>query len=149
MERKKCRAKEGYMGYLPNPAPLANPYVPFQKKDPPKYDERKALIRGTLYPGLDLPFHGMVNNTEKPVTPKSQLQAMCFTLQDLILYLDTHPDDQNALEMYRKFQRMVHDNTMRFSEDCMPLTHFVPVDDKEYTWLKDPWPWEFSANKEI
>lgn len=148
MERKKCRAREGYMGYLPNPAPLANPYVPYQKEDPPKYEDRRALIRGTLYPGLDLPFHGMVNNTEKPVTAKSQLQSLGFVLLELALYLDTHPDDEKALEMYRNYQRMYHDNAMRFSENCMPLNHATPVHDKQYTWLRDPWPWEYAANKE-
>ena len=43
-------------GRLPAMAPLANPYVPFQLEDPPKYEPRKALVRGTLYPGLDLPL---------------------------------------------------------------------------------------------
>ena len=148
MERKKCRAREGFAGFLPNPAPLANPYVPYQKEDPPKYEERRALIRGTLYPGLDLPFHGRVNNTEKPVTPKSQLQVLGFVLQELALYMDTHPDDAKALEMYRKYQKMYHDHAMRFSEDCMPLNHATPVCDKRYTWLCDPWPWEYAANKE-
>lgn len=148
MERRKCRAREAYTGYLPNPAPLANPYVPYQNEDPPKYEERRALIRGTLYPGLDLPFHGMVNNVEKPVTPKSQLQSLGFVLQELALYLDTHPNDQKALEMYRNYQRMYHDHGMRYSEECMPLNHATPVHDKEYTWLRDPWPWEYAANKE-
>lgn len=148
MERRKCRARETYMGYLPNPAPLANPYVPFQKEDPAKYEDRRALIRGTLYPGLDLPFHGMVNNQEKPVTPKSQLQSLGFVLQELALYLDTHPCDAKALEMYRSYQKMYHDHVVRFSEDCMPLNHATPVTDKEYTWLRDPWPWEYAANKE-
>ena len=62
------------MGMLPAKAPLANPYVPFQEKDPAMYDPRKGMIRGTIYPGLDLPFMGMVNKTEKPAT------AMAFTL---------------------------------------------------------------------
>ena len=39
-------------GKLPEAAPLANPYVPFQLENPPKYESRKALVRGTLFPGL-------------------------------------------------------------------------------------------------
>ena len=89
----------GLTGTLPAHAPLANPYVPFQEPDPPKYEARKALIRGTLYPGLDLPFMGMVNQKEQPVTPLTQLQVMAFALQELALYLDTHRDDQEALEV--------------------------------------------------
>ena len=39
---------QGYTGMLPAQAPLANPYVPFQEKDPPKYEARKALIRAMV-----------------------------------------------------------------------------------------------------
>ena len=46
-------------GYLPQNAPLANPYVPFQDNNPKQYTAKKGLIRGTLFPGLDLPFMGL------------------------------------------------------------------------------------------
>ena len=65
----------GMEGRLPAKAPLANPYVPFQLENPPKYEPRKALIRGTLFPGLDLPFKGMVNKNEKKATPLTELQT--------------------------------------------------------------------------
>ena len=80
-------------GRLPAAAPLANPFVPFQTENPPMYDPRKGLIRGTIYPGLDLPFHGMVNNKLKNETPMNQLQTLAFMIQELALYLDTHRDD--------------------------------------------------------
>ena len=104
--------RDGMEGRLPAMAPLANPYVPFQMEDPPKYEARKAFIRGTLYPGLDLPFMGMVNNEEKPVTPQSELQVLGFALHELALYLDTHRDDREALELYRQYQRIYHDGMM-------------------------------------
>jgi len=148
LERKRNRTREHYYGNLPARAPLANPYVPFQNDDPPKYEPRKALVRGTLYPGLDLPFKGMVNNREKPVTPKTELQVAGFALQELALYLDTHPHDKQALEAYRHYQNLYHQCMMRYNEKIMPLNHAMPVDDKEYSWLRDPWPWEFAANKE-
>ena len=58
----------GAMGRLPAAAPLANPYVPFQVENPPVYDSKKGIVRGTLFPGLDLPFMGMVNTKEKNQT---------------------------------------------------------------------------------
>ena len=96
----------GLTGALPSQAPLANPYVPFQENDPPKYEARKALIRGTMYPGLDLPFLGMVNDQLKPDTLLSQLQSVNFAVQELALYLDTHREDAEALELYRSYQEM-------------------------------------------
>ena len=88
--------KEEYCreGRLPAMAPLANPYVPFQLENPPQYEAQKGLVRGTLFPGLDLPFMGMVNLNELPETPSSQMQALAFAVQELALYLDTHRDDR-------------------------------------------------------
>ena len=103
MEREN-RNRPGMEGRLTASAPLANPYVPFQLENPPKYEARKGLVRGTLFPGLDLPFMGMVNRNEKPVTPLTELQVMAFALQELALYLDTHRDDQrtcNRIYLFR------------------------------------------------
>ena len=90
---KKNMAESWREGRLPAMALLANPYVPFQMEDSPKYEARKGLARGTLFPGLDLPFMGMENTNEKAVSPLSELQALGFAVQELALYLDTHRDD--------------------------------------------------------
>ena len=91
-------------GRLPASAPLANPYVPFQEENPPLYEPPKALVRGTLFSGLDLPFMGMINKNEQPVTPLTELQATSFAIQELALYLDTHIEDTEAFELYKIFQ---------------------------------------------
>lgn len=132
-------------GVLPASAPLANPYVPFQREDPPRYEARKGMVRGTMYPGLDLPFMGMVNSKELPVTPLSELQVLGFALQDLALYLDTHRNDKEALEVYRAYQNIYHKGMMEYNEQS-PLTHALPTDAKQYAWLDDPWPWEYYRN---
>ena len=142
MDRRKQEG-EGRMGRMPAMAPLANAYVPFQLEDPPKYEARKALVRGTLFPGLDLPFMGMVNTEEKPVTPLSELQVLGFALQELALYLDTHREDKQALEMYRQYQKIYHDCMMQYGKNEGPMSHAMPDDRDRYAWLDDPWPWEF------
>ena len=60
-------AENGREGRLPAKAPLANAYVPFQSEKPPRYEARTAMVRGTLFPGLELPFMGMVNQKKKKV----------------------------------------------------------------------------------
>lgn len=144
MEDKKWDSQT-MEGVLPASAPLANPYVPFQREDPPRYEARKGMVRGTMYPGLDLPFMGMVNSKELPVTPLSELQVLGFALQDLALYLDTHRDDKEALEVYRAYQNIYHKGMMEYNEQS-PLTHALPTDAKQYAWLDDPWPWEYYRN---
>ena len=69
LERKSKRP--GMEGRLPASAPLANPYVPFQMENPPKYEPGKALVRGTLFPGLDLPFKKSIQANNKLVYLKT------------------------------------------------------------------------------
>lgn len=146
MDNRK-KENTGRKGRLPAMAPLANPYVPFQLEDPPMYETRKGLIRGTLYPGLDLPFKGMVNRQERNITPKTELQALAFAVNELALYLDTHRDDMKALEMYRNYQRMYDQCKREYTDQYGPMSHRIPAEG-EYRWLDDPWPWEYCANKE-
>ena len=135
-------------GRLPASAPLANPYVPFQIEDPPKYEARKGLIKGTLFPGLDLPFMGMTNQQELAVTPLSELQALAFAIQELALYLDTHREDTAALELYRSYQQMYEKCKQHWCVSRGALDHGMHCDHRGYSWLDDPWPWEYCANKE-
>ena len=136
-----------WQGDLPAQAPLANPFVPFQKEESPKYEARKALIRGTLYPGLDLPFMGMVNDEEKPDTLLSQMQTLSFVIQELALYLDTHREDQEALDLYRAYQQMREKICKQYHTQYGPLNHMT-AGEGPYRWLDDPWPWEYCVNRE-
>lgn len=145
MDQKKQNT--GKMGRMPAMAPLANAFVPFQLENPPMYEARKGLVRGTMYPGLDLPFKGMVNTKERNVTPKTELQTLAFAIQELALYLDTHRDDREALEMYREYQKMYQKCMKEYAAQCGPMSHRTATEG-EYRWLDDPWPWEYCANKE-
>lgn len=147
MEKNPNRPTTGE-GRLPAVAPLANPYVPFQMENPAKFEAAKGLVRGTLFPGLELPFLGMVNQSELPVTLKTELQVMAFAIEELALYLDTHRDDKDALELYRMYQQMYDKAATQYSEKYGPLNHRTAVQSDRYQWLDDPWPWEYAANQE-
>ena len=135
-------------GYLPASAPLANPYVPFQAANTPKYQPAQAIIRGTLFTGLDLPFMGMVNINELPVTPLTELQVLSFGIQELALYLDTHPEDSEALELYRAYQKLYTEGKNKYEQMCGPLNH-TQESSGPYQWLTGPWPWEYPKNREV
>lgn len=147
MDAKMMRQQYGY-GKLPAMAPLANPYVPFQCDDPPRYEPRTGIIRGTLFPGLDLPFMNMLNNNELPVTPLTELQTMAFALHELALYLDTHRDDKEAFEVFKAFQELYAAGRKKYEKECGPLTHMSAMENG-YSWLNDPWPWEYAGNREV
>jgi spore coat protein JB len=145
---QRNQAEQGHEGRLPAMAPLANPYVPFQMENPPMYEARKGLVRGTLFPGLDLPFKGMVNAEEQPITPLTELQTLAFAINELALYLDTHRDDKEALELYRAYQKMYVEGRKQYEAECGPLNH-VSLGSGQYKWLDDPWPWEYCRNREV
>ena len=138
----------GTEGRLPATAPLANPYVPFQLDNPPKYEPRKGFVRGTLFPGLDLPFMGMVNKDEQPIIPLTELQTLGFAIHEIALYLDTHRNDNEALDLYRSLQKLYHQGKEKYEKMYGPLNH-MSMTEGEYRWLDDPWPWEYAANREV
>ena len=146
---KQVTPNDDRNGRLPASAPLANAFVPFQLEHASRYEARKGLIRGTLFPGLDLPFMGMVNQKEKPVTPLCELQVLSFAIQELALYLDTHREDQEALEVYQNYQKLYAHCREEYLRSHGPMNHMQDTDTKQYTWLNDPWPWEYCKNKEV
>lgn len=153
MEEQKMKSRKRSCGHpgegrLPECAPLANPYVPFQPNEPPKYEARRGMVRGTLFPGLDLPFMGMSNEVEKSDTPLHDLQALAFAIQELALYLDTHSDDQEALELYRAYQDLYRRGAESYIQKYGPLNHMNSMEDGAYRWLDSPWPWDYRPEQE-
>lgn len=134
-------------GCLPPCAPLANPYVPFQREGAEKYAVPRALIRGTLFPGLDLPFMGLVNRTEKN-TPQGELMALSFVIQELGLYLDTHQYDAEATNLFAQYAALYEDGRKTYEAQYGPLQQSDGVVNGAYTWVQDPWPWEYVDDKE-
>lgn len=133
-----------YLGTLPCRAPLATPYVPYQKNDPQKYDAAKGLARGTLFPGLDLPYLGMVNSDSSAVTPLKELMAMSFAITELGLYLDTHSDDTEALSLFRSYVEMYESAMKSFEAQYGPLELTCAGQNGVYNWTQDPWPWDYT-----
>ena len=130
-------------GTLPECAPLAVPYVPFQQTGSKRYSQLDALSNGTLYPGLNLPFRAKVDAAPLPKTPMPELQALEFVTQALALYLDTHPSDAEAFELFRQYTALEQVARAEFVAAHGPLMREDTAKDKTYTWLKDPWPWNF------
>ena len=82
-------------GTLPECAPLAVPYVPFQQNNPKRYEQMDALSNGTLYPGLNLPFRAKVDAAGVPVceTPNGEI-----ALEEGEYELINRVEEENAQE---------------------------------------------------
>ena len=132
---------------MPDPAPLAAAYVPMQRSVEPNYDANLALSRGTLFPGLDLPFMNLVN-PDLEQTPMTEMMAIDFVADELELYLDTHDKDREAFELYQTILTLQREARERFIRRCGPIQQSDMLGMDRYVWLDAPWPWEFARNRE-
>ncbi len=146
VRQREEQSEHRHCGILPSCGALANPYVPFQQNNPPTYPAKKGVVRGTLFPGLDLPFMGKVNTKELSNSHLHELQALGFALVELGQYLDTHADDTEAFELFRAYGELYKKGREEYEKMHGPLTKAAAAMGDSYTWLKDPWPWEYAAN---
>lgn len=124
-------------------APLAFPYVPMQENNPPRYSRAEALETGTLFPGLNLPFKAAIANTRKIAnTALAELMALDFAVDELGLYLTTHANDQEALELYWSYVKLAQEGREKYQKMYGPVMQTDITADGKYTWLNNPWPWD-------
>ena len=132
-------------GSLPGCAPLANPYVPYQQPGFEKYQAACALIRGTIFPGLDLPYGNQENTKEKSGTALHDLQALHFAITELGLYLDTHASDNEAVELFNEYVELYQQAMQQYEQSGGVLNQMEAAQSGKYEWLRDPWPWDIGT----
>lgn len=68
-----------------------------------------------------------------------RLSSVQFCMLEMRQFLDTHPNDPEALEMYNKYIDRFNALKKEYEEQCGPLTLSGNNSDD---WLKNPWPWD-------
>lgn len=125
---------------------MAFPYIAMQREDAQRYEDKEALLQGTLFPGLDLPFRKELRSRFPKVNEALlELMALDFAIDELGLYLTTHSDDQQALELYWSYIRLGQEGRKKYQEQCGPLMQ-TDITPGSYKWLSDPWPWDGKGN---
>lgn len=145
-DRPACAVTEGT---LPgNCAAMAFPYIAIQGENAERYDSREGLKSGTLFPGLDLPFHAEMES-RFPSEPAAliELMSLDFAIDEMALYLDTHPDDSEAVELFHAYIRLARQGREKFEALYGPLQKQYISENGKYTWINDPWPWELEEVK--
>lgn len=124
------------------------------------YDLPQALKQGTLFPDLDKPFYvteeentqncemlfpGSDSDPEKKML--AQIYQVSFAADELRLYLDTHEQDSQAIDMLRTVLKQKKELLSQFAKDYYPLTFASMTEcgcetDHCYCWQKRPIPWE-------
>lgn len=67
-----------------------------------------------------------------------QIRCCDFAITELALYLDTHPQDDKALCLHRKYCKQAKDFKDKYQKVYGPLTINYPCN--KWRWLEEPWP---------
>ena len=128
------------------------------------YDQDDALKAGTIFKDLDLPFFATEKIPESLTSGRdslrsseeqkcgeklTEIQKISFVMDDLRLYLDTHPDDLDALNMFKTVLRQRKQMMSEFAAEFYPLTTDCMAESCQkdiastcYCWAEGPAPWE-------
>ena len=68
--------------------------------------------------------------------------ALDFAIDELGLYLVTHAQDQEVLQLYWSYIKLANEGREKYEKRYGPLTQTTLTPEDGYAWLKDPWPWE-------
>ncbi|MBA4492929.1 spore coat protein CotJB [Paenactinomyces guangxiensis] len=72
-----------------------------------------------------------------------QLQEVDFVLVELNLYLDTHPDDLQALQQFNWYVQQSKEIRKTYESQYGPLLGFgYSFNQYPNGWDEGPWPWE-------
>jgi spore coat protein JB len=72
------------------------------------------------------------------------INEVSFAVNDIILYLDTHPCDEKALAFYREKVAIRNEALKEYAACFGPLTIDTADDtcSDSWEWVMQPWPWE-------
>lgn len=71
-----------------------------------------------------------------------RLQRLGFMTDDLRLFLDTHPDCEEALLMLKRYIALERQTRLEYERLYGPVTMEGVQDRCRYDWVAGPWPWE-------
>lgn len=87
------------------------------------------------------------NNYDK-TSLKKDIMALNFAINDLVLYLDTHPNDSRAINLHSQYSERLEKLKNKYEEMYGPLTVIFssPENSNRWAWSEEPWPWERGNN---
>jgi len=123
-------------------------FNPYDKVDNTNLaDPKEGFLRGNLFNNLYDPYknykYGMLNPTNKKEELLFNILMYKFALKELNLYLDTHPNNSNMLNLYNQYLSEEKKLCNEYERSYGPLTtDSLNLGTNSWSWIKSPWPWE-------
>ena len=110
-------------------------------------DSKIALERGNLFNNLYEPYKNYQYRPLKPSNKKEELLYNIlmynFTLNELDLYLDLNPNNQDMLNLYNKYLNNKNELINEYERSFGPLTlSSENIASNNWNWQASSWPWE-------
>ena len=71
------------------------------------------------------------------------INQISFAVDDVKLFLDTHPENQKALDYFQKYKEKRIEALKEYAEVYGPLTvDRVSENSDCWNWINEPWPWQ-------
>ena len=83
-------------------------------------------------------LNNMENLGEKDAMKK--VMELMFAVNDMVLYLDTHPGDRTAIDLHKKYVNQYEKAKKYYEDNYGPLSIYSSV--SRGSWVYDKWPWE-------
>jgi spore coat protein JB len=87
-----------------------------------------------------------MQNGVSPVCDKNrvvrEVYELGFVMTEMLLYLDTHPNDSEAIEYYNDCRQRYNDAVAAYESLIGPLTFNAVGADNYFNWAATPLPWE-------
>lgn len=121
------------------------------------YELSTSLFHGTVFPCLNMKFHAAENipnpfsdsaceNLSEREKLMNEICMVGFAINDLTLYLDTHPDCKQGNKLMKELLQKRLDSLAVYAAKYNALTQLSIVIGKpgshNYEWDEGPMPWE-------
>lgn len=120
--------------------------MPEKSRHPSKFvSAKEGFQRGNMFADEYEPYKRL---TYYKLTPKNDREEKLFVvhqfdfaLNDLNLFLDLHPDDQEVYELFRQYVAAYENAKDEYEKAYGPLM-LTSTNYTSYAWSKNPWPWD-------
>ena len=111
------------------------------------FDAYNGFIRGNLFKKSYDPYLRQEPYDVKPMNEQAELltniDALCFAMTDLNLYLDIYSDDTNMISLFNQYRIQKENLTKEYESKYGPITlNSDSLNSYPWAWDDMPWPWD-------